>query len=170
MSRHAWEVEQSLYRGSDGAASLQHLTTLSKAQGKPSGEHCANCFIYCRQNKEPQMCGSLPSPVSREYCPCHMLGTFLIMHRLLPGSGAGGEAGGRVEEGGGEREDGDDCGERGVEEGVPALPLQLMQRNRLSVDQIRQLPRFKNYSPGKPSCVRPHPLHLTGEDVNEYGN
>lgn len=31
MSRHAWEVEQSLYRGSNGHH-LQHLTTLSKTR------------------------------------------------------------------------------------------------------------------------------------------
>lgn len=75
---------------------------------------------------------------------------------MLPGNDAedeeyeGEEEKGEVEEGTVERKE---------REGdvVQALPLQLIQRNRLTTDQIRQLPRFKDYSPGSPSSVRPHP-------------
>ena len=49
-----------------------------------------------------------------------------------------------------EKRSGGDFGERGD---VPALPLQLIERNRLSTEQIKQLPRFKNYSPGEPTSV-----------------
>ena len=40
----------------------------------------------------------------------------------------------------------------GLEEVIP-LPPQVIERNRLSEAEIRSLPRFTNYSPGKPSKV-----------------
>ena len=33
------------------------------------------------------------------------------------------------------------------------LPVQIIERNRLSVAEIRALPRFKDYSPGTPNEV-----------------
>lgn len=75
---------------------------------------------------------------------------------MLPGNDAedeeyeGEEEKGEVEEGTVERKERE-------EDVVLALPLQLIQRNRLTTEQIRQLPRFKDYSPGSPSSVRPHP-------------
>ena len=36
---------------------------------------------------------------------------------------------------------------------VQAVPLEQIERNRLTVDEIRQLDRFKNYTPGTPSKV-----------------
>ena len=33
------------------------------------------------------------------------------------------------------------------------LPVQVIERNRLSVPEIRALPRFKDYNPGVPSKV-----------------
>ena len=33
------------------------------------------------------------------------------------------------------------------------LPVQVIERNRLSVAEIRALPRFRDYSPGAPSKV-----------------
>ena len=36
---------------------------------------------------------------------------------------------------------------------VQALPLQLIERNRLTTEQIKKLPRFVDYSPGNPSSV-----------------
>jgi hypothetical protein len=36
---------------------------------------------------------------------------------------------------------------------VEPIPVEVIERYRLSVDQIKQLPRFKDYSPGEPSPI-----------------
>ena len=36
---------------------------------------------------------------------------------------------------------------------IEPLPVQVIERNRLSVEEIRKLPRFEDYSPGLPSKV-----------------
>ena len=63
----------------------------------------------------------------------------------------------RESEGRGESETEESEEDRGESVGtgtaVPALPVQLFQRNRLTNDQIKQLPRFHDYSPGQPSSV-----------------
>ena len=50
--------------------------------------------------------------------------------------------------------------ETGEDEVVPALPLQVIERNRLTTDQIRKLPRFASYSPGQPTSVSESTSHL----------
>ena len=76
---------------------------------------------------------------------------------MLPATSRGREE--KEEEEGEGEEDGREVekssGNIGESEDVPALPLQLIERNRLSTEQIKQLPRFKNYSPGKPTSVSP---------------
>ena len=89
---------------------------------------------------------------------------------MLPGTGGEGEEGRGTEKGGGdggeleevEKRSGGLGAEKGKGEGVPALPLQLIQRNRLSTEQIKQLPRFKDYSPGRPTSVSPSSLPSDG--------
>ena len=54
-----------------------------------------------------------------------------------------------------DREEGVVCGS-GVE--VSPLPAQVVERNRLTVAEIRTLPRFVDYSPGIPSRVSVSPL------------
>ena len=39
---------------------------------------------------------------------------------------------------------------------VQALPLQVIERNRLSIEQLKQLPRFSSYCPGQPTSVSVH--------------
>ena len=56
-----------------------------------------------------------------------------------------------VEEEQGKREDSNRSGGYGL-----PLPLQVVERNRLSVAEIRALPRFKDYSAGEPSNVSIH--------------
>lgn len=36
---------------------------------------------------------------------------------------------------------------------IPPLPLEVLERNRLSETEIRAIPRFANYTPGEPSKV-----------------
>jgi hypothetical protein len=66
--------------------------------------------------------------------------------RLLPGKEGEGE------ENEDERETGM-CGVTADGATVQPLPLQLIERNRLTPEQIKKLPRFANYSPGNPSSV-----------------
>ncbi len=39
------------------------------------------------------------------------------------------------------------------EEEAPPLPLQVVERSRLSEGEIKAIPKFKDYSPGEPSKV-----------------
>ncbi len=41
----------------------------------------------------------------------------------------------------------------GREKKVPPLPIQVIERNRLSEAEIAALPRFKDHTPGEPSEV-----------------
>ena len=58
----------------------------------------------------------------------------------------------------GEGEKGEWEGKKGgggaMEGEVMALPVEVIQRNRLSEEEIRLLPRFSDYSPGHPSNVQ----------------
>ena len=36
---------------------------------------------------------------------------------------------------------------------IPPLPVQVIERNRLSLAEILALPRFRDYTPGEPSKV-----------------
>lgn len=36
---------------------------------------------------------------------------------------------------------------------IEPLPVQVIERNRLSLEEIRKLPRFEDYTPGLPSKV-----------------
>ena len=38
---------------------------------------------------------------------------------------------------------------------IEPLPVQVIERNRLSLEEIRKLPRFGDYAPGLPSKVNP---------------
>ena len=40
-----------------------------------------------------------------------------------------------------------------VAEGPVQLPIQVIERNRLTEAEIRALPRFRNYQPGPPTKV-----------------
>lgn len=82
--------------------------------------------------------------------------TALSLLSLLPGNDAESKESKREEKE--EEEEETEGGKTKERDMIPALPLQLIQRNRLTTDQIRLLPRFKNYSPGEPSSVRPHPF------------
>ena len=44
-------------------------------------------------------------------------------------------------------------GSRAIVADPDPLPVQVIERNRLSVAEIRALPRFRDYSPGAPSKV-----------------
>lgn len=50
---------------------------------------------------------------------------------------------------------------------VPPLPIQVIERNRLTEMEIRALPRFKDYTPGTPSKVG-HELR-GGEEGRDWG-
>ena len=114
------------------------------------------CTGHPRQNQESQDCSCLPKTVSGSTSAhSSLISSFFS---LLPTTsreeeeeekGDGGEEDVREVE---KRSGGGDMGER---EDVPALPLQVIERNRLSAEQIKQLPRFKNYSPGEPTPVSP---------------
>ena len=43
---------------------------------------------------------------------------------------------------------------------VPPLPLEVIERNRLTVAEIRALPRFKDHTPGEPNKVHPLAVYL----------
>ena len=66
------------------------------------------------------------------------------------GRGREGEREWAGEEGRG-RGEGERCGE--VTEVPELVPLQVIERNRLSLGEILALPRFGTYSPGEPSKV-----------------
>lgn len=44
---------------------------------------------------------------------------------------------------------------------IEPLPVQVIERNRLSLDEIRKLPRFEDYTPGLPSKVGACVVYLT---------
>ena len=74
------------------------------------------------------------------------------MSRLLPG-----KEGDEEEENEEERETGVTA--HGAT--VQPLPLQLIERNRLTPEQIKKLPHFANYSSGNPSSVSGVFSHVT---------
>jgi hypothetical protein len=108
MSRHAWELEQSLHRCREDQTALHHLVTHNRT-------------------RSPRTIAAFPA-------------------QLLPGKEGEGE------ENEDERETGM-CGVTADGATVQPLPLQLIERNRLTPEQIKKLPRFANYSPGNPSSV-----------------
>ncbi|XP_064404701.1 RNA-binding protein 41-like isoform X2 [Halichondria panicea] len=100
MSRHAMEVERSLFRGSDGGNSLDHLTREERG-----GTH---------KTAYPK---SIMPVSSEQESPAHS-----VDHTH-------------------------------VAEGPVQLPIQVIERNRLTEAEIRALPRFRNYQPGPPTKV-----------------
>ncbi|CAI7996090.1 RNA-binding protein 41 [Geodia barretti] len=106
MSRHAWELEQSLHRCREDQTALHHLVTHNRT-------------------RSPRTIAAFPA-------------------KLLPG-----KEGDEEEENEEERETGVTA--HGAT--VQPLPLQLIERNRLTPEQIKKLPHFANYSSGNPSSV-----------------
>ena len=51
---------------------------------------------------------------------------------------------------------------------IEPLPIQVIERNRLSVAEIRALPRFKDYSPGVPTKVNGLDTQVTNSYCTVY--
>ncbi|KAL5460384.1 hypothetical protein EMCRGX_G033830 [Ephydatia muelleri] len=117
LSRHAMEVENSLFSGCEKGPQMHHLVVLEQRKNNPAGR----LFLdkeTCSENSEGQVGGYPDGPAGERG------------EEALPE----------------QREEEDPAGN------VP-LPPQVIERHRLTVEQLKALPRFRDYCPGEPSKV-----------------
>ena len=153
------EVERSLFRGATGGDTLKHLTVqgesplaLSLVPETDIAFWGQGLYYTCVSISFLQTASGITWPsLSSKYIYTRLI-TWLSKYRMLFRIMPGGQDWKSSKDGAREYSPEQQAGSTSPP--PPPLPLQVIERNRLTLAEILALPRFGDYSPGEPSKVR----------------
>lgn len=137
LSRHALEVEQSLHRGTEKGSSLSHLV-----QPRKQAIHVNDPLLQTLMEADQILSKSkrkLPSSNSPERAS----------ERLVEVSDNSSQSS-LVKKGSLEN---NDSGDTRLPDNIKPIEEEEILQNRLSVEQIKEIPKFANFHPGEPNKV-----------------